>query len=304
MAVILVTGAAGRHGGTGGHVARRLRDEGHQVRVLVRTRDERSAALEAQGFDVRVGDFLDRASLLPALNGVDQATFCFPVNAGVVEAAANFSSAVRRAAPSAHVVVMSMIVAAEASPSHLGRAQWLAEEVMAWAGLNLRVLRVGALFYENLALLHGASIRERGVIRNCFADAAVPWIAGEDAAELMVAALLHPERFEDAPIAYPMGAAVHTHAELAEALSSELARQVRYEPITLEAWRAELATLAERDDALVNADMVKHIAAVGFALSQRRASQAPVPASLDQQLGRPAISFGAFVRASRSHFLA
>jgi uncharacterized protein YbjT (DUF2867 family) len=36
-APILVTGATGRHGSTGAHVARRLREEGRPVRILART---------------------------------------------------------------------------------------------------------------------------------------------------------------------------------------------------------------------------------------------------------------------------
>jgi nucleoside-diphosphate-sugar epimerase len=79
---ILVTGATGRHGGTGAYVARRLREEGHSVRVLARTRDERSAALEAAGFEVHFGDLRERNSLLTAMEGIDQATFCFPVAPG------------------------------------------------------------------------------------------------------------------------------------------------------------------------------------------------------------------------------
>ncbi|APR81270.1 putative nucleoside-diphosphate-sugar epimerase [Minicystis rosea] len=297
MSVILVTGATGRHGGTGAHVARRLREEGHEVRLLVRTRGERSAALEAAGFDVRFGDLRDRASLLPALAGVDQATFCFPVDAGIVEAAASFSSALRRVSPAARVVVMSMVAAHEKSPSHLGRAQWLAEEVMAWSGLSLCVLRVAAMFYENIALLHGASIRAQGVIRNCFGAANAPWIAGEDAAELMVAALLHPERFGDEPICHPSGAALHTHAEIAEVLASELSKPIRYEPVSLDAWRDELLALAEHGDTAVNEDMARHISVLGLALSQHGATKAPDVASLERQLGRPAMSFRSFVRS-------
>jgi uncharacterized protein YbjT (DUF2867 family) len=188
MSLFLVTGATGRHGGTGAYVARRLQQEGHRVRVLVRSRDERSEALARQQFDVHVGSLRDRSSLLPALDGVSHAAFCFPVDAGIVDAAASFSSAIREVDRSVRTVVMSMIPAQPNSPSHLGRAQWLAEEVMAWAGLDLCILRIAAFFYENIAVLHGASIREHGVIRNCFGEARSPWIAGEDAAELVVAA--------------------------------------------------------------------------------------------------------------------
>ena len=300
--VTLVTGATGRHGGTGAHVARRLRDRKRSVRLLVRTRDERSEALEADGFEVRVGDLRDRASLLPALEGVTEATFCFPVGGGILEAATHFASAVRSASPSARVVVMSMIAAQETSPSHLGRAQWLAEEAMAWAGLDLCILRIAATFYENLLLLHGASIRREGLIRNCFGDAAVPWIAAEDAAELMVGALLDRARYSREAVHYPMGTALHSHAEVAEMLSTVLAKPVRYEPVSMEAWRSELLDLALLPGTGINADMAKHISAVGAALARRGALRAPDAIELERLLGRPALSLPAFLRARAAQF--
>ncbi|MFT3695889.1 MAG: NmrA family NAD(P)-binding protein [Kofleriaceae bacterium] len=302
MSLILVTGATGRHGGTGAHVACRLQQEGHQVRVLVRMKDERSEALEAAGFDVRFGDLRDRASLLPAMQGIEQATFCFPIDAGIVEAAASFASALKKEAPAARVVVMSMVVAQESSPTHLGRAQWLAEEVMASFGLRLSVLRVAAMFYENVLFLHRDSIRERGVLRNCFGEVKTPWIAGDDAGELMLSALLHPERFGQ-QIVYTPGAEVLSHDDIARVLSSELGRPVRYESISREAWQAELLDLTARDRPVLNANMARHISAVGAALAHRGGAQkAPVAGDLAQLMGRAPTSFRDFVRARRGDF--
>jgi dihydroflavonol-4-reductase len=56
----VVTGATGF---TGGHLARALARRGDHVRALVRTRDQRSAALEAAGIAVYEGDLLDPDSL-------------------------------------------------------------------------------------------------------------------------------------------------------------------------------------------------------------------------------------------------
>src|SRR5579871_5153088 len=105
MSAFLVTGATGRHGGTGAYVARRLKAEGHPVRVLVRRDDERSRKLAEEGFDVRWGDLRDRSSLPAALEGVTHASFCFPVDAGIVDAAASFASALKDVSPRARVVV-------------------------------------------------------------------------------------------------------------------------------------------------------------------------------------------------------
>jgi uncharacterized protein YbjT (DUF2867 family) len=196
---------------------------------------------------------------------------------------------------------MSMVVAQESSPSHLGRAQWLAEEVMASAGLELCVLRIAAMFHENIALLHRKSIREQGLIRNCFGDAKAPWIAGDDAGELMVAALLHPERFGEATICYPSGAEALSHTEIAEVLTQELGRPIHYEAVSVDAWREELLELARGGSPALNADMARHISTVGAALSQRvGASKPPAPTELAQQIGRVPKSFRDYVRARRS----
>ena len=112
--------------------------------------------------------------------------------------------------------------------------------------------------------MHGASVREHGVIRNCFGETRAPWIAGEDAAEILVAALLYPDRFAGGMIHYPPGSAPHTHAELADALSSELSMPVRYEPISRAEWRADLEALAALPNSVVNADMANHSSAKIF----------------------------------------
>lgn len=302
MSVILVTGATGRHGGTGAYVARRLRAEGAKVRLLARARDERSEKLEAEGFEVAIGDLQEPASLTAALEGVSQATFSYPVNSGVLSAAAAFSSAVRQVAPAARVVVMSMIVAHPQSPSHLGRAQWLAEEVMSWSGLSTCVLRVAAMFYENPSLAHAKSVREEGVMRSCFGDAAAPWIASDDAGELMVQALVRPNAFGGQRVCYPSGSALHTYEQLARMLSVELKRPVRYEPISVDQWRDELLGLAQRNDSAVNADMARHISALGAALVTRGAMKAPDPGALEALLGRPALTFQEFVRKRIDEF--
>jgi uncharacterized protein YbjT (DUF2867 family) len=297
MSLFLVTGATGRHGGTGAYVARRLKAKGHPVRLLVRRDDERSRKLANEGFDVRVGDLRDRPSLLGALKGVTHASFCFPVDVGIVDAAAAFASALREVSPRAQMTVMSMGAAAANSASPLGRAQWLAEEVIAWAGVQALILRVAAFFYENLALLHGASIREDGVIRNCFGDARAPWIAGDDAGELVVAALLHPERFDGKSVHYLPGSALHSHQELAEALSKETGAPVHYEPVSMDMWREELLQLRGHSDLPINSAMASHISALGLAVSRKGVLVAPDPGALERLMGRPPVSFRDYVRA-------
>lgn len=263
---ILVIGATGRHGGTGAAVARELRSRGLPVRAFMRSVDERAAPLKALGAEIATGDLHDRGSLKTALDGVEVAYFAYPVAGGIVDAAANFASA-GRAAGLKRVVVMSMAVSNPDSASHLGRAQWLAEELLEWAGFSCLHLRIAALFVENLELLHRADILEDGVIRNSFANVALSWITGDDAGKLAVAALLHPDRFGGKTAVYPSGGDQYTHAEIASLLGRHLGRPLRHETIEKEVWRERLIALSARDNR-INIDMAGHISVLGAAIRQ------------------------------------
>jgi uncharacterized protein YbjT (DUF2867 family) len=236
------------------------------VRALVRTLGPRTAALETEGVEIAVGDLNDRRSLLPALQGVETAYFAYPVAAGIVQAAANFASA-GRAAGLRRLVVMSMGAAHPESPSHLGRAQWLAEELFETSGFSCLHLRVAAFFFENLGLLHGADIRGDGVLRNAFADVPFSWMAGEDAGKLAAAALLHPDRFGDQTAVYPTGGDCLSHADIADLLGKRLGRPLRHETISQQAWEARLLERMPQD-ARLNADMARHICSLAAVMKK------------------------------------
>lgn len=301
---ILVTGATGRHGNTGEYLVRRLREEGRTVRVLARTLGERTDRLAAMGAEVVVGDLHDRRSLVPALTDVDLAYFTYPIDAGVVPAAANYAAAVREVGRRPRTVVMSMGPAHPENPSALGRAQWLAEEILQWAGLDLLILRVAALFHENLAVLHGRSVLERGVIRNSFGPNEVAWISGGDAAELALTALLRPERFAE-PIYYAKGAEALSHTEIAELITELSSGDVRYEAVTQEEWRRDLEAQSLHDDEdVVNPAMAQHISAVGDMVAR---SGRTLPADADalrDLIGREPVTVRDYLQANLAGFAA
>ncbi|MGA8554896.1 MAG: NmrA family NAD(P)-binding protein, partial [Candidatus Acidiferrales bacterium] len=260
----LVVGGTGRHGGTGAFVARQLLKLGMPVRTLVRQKDARAIALEAVGAKVVVGDLRDRRSLIPALEGVVTAYFTYPIAGGIVDAAANFASAAR-AAGLKRVVVMSMAPAHPDSPSHLGRAQWLAEELLEWSGVSCIDLRIAALFFENLELLHREDILRDGVIRNSFPDLPMNWISGQDAGKLAIAALRFPERFGDKREVYPTGTEKFTHTEVAGIIGRHLGRSLRHETISAEAWQTRLMELSQQDER-ISLDMACHISTVAASM--------------------------------------
>jgi len=301
---VLVTGATGRHGGTSAHVVSSLLQAGRPVRVLARTESDRTQALSALGAEIVFGDFNDRRSLLAALEGIDTATFTYPVAAGIVPAAATFAAAAREAGRPIRVVVMSMGVAHPDSPTHLGRAQWLAEEVLSWAGLDLCILRIAALFYENITSVHAPSIQATSGFANSFGTANVPWISGLDAARLVVAAVTRPDLFAGRAIHYPPAAELLSHEQVATILTEELGRPIRFTPVTREEWTAELLELSQREnESVINADMARHIPAIGVSMASARALvRAPDPAELQRLTGAPPLPLRQFLAEHRSVF--
>ena len=263
---IFVVGGTGRHGGTGAFVARQLLQRGLPVRALARRQDDRVSALQSLCAEIAIGDLRDRRTLIPALEGIETAYFTYPVAGGIVEAAANFASA-GRAIGLKRLVVMSMGPAYPESASPLGRAQWLAEELFETAGFSCIHLRVAALFFENLALLHRDDILGDGVIRNSFPDLPMNWIAGADAGKLAIAALLHPQKFGDKVAVYSSGSEKFTHAEVAGIIGRHLRRSLRHETISAEAWQQRLIALSQHDDR-ISVDMARHISTVGATIRQ------------------------------------
>jgi uncharacterized protein YbjT (DUF2867 family) len=263
---VLVIGATGRHGGTGATVAQSLLDQGVPIRILTRSPNTRLLPFEALGAEIAIGDLHDRRSLGAALKGVELAYFTYPILAGLVDATANFASAAREAGLK-RLVVMSMAPAQPDSVSQLGRAQWLAEQIFEWAGFSCIYLRIAAIFFEDIDLLHGAEILAEGRMRNSFHDVPVHWMSGKDAGKLAVAALLHPNRFGAGGAVYPTGHENYTNSQVAAILSLHLGRTVLHETISAEAWRNSLIALSKKDDA-INVDMANHIAAVGGSLSK------------------------------------
>jgi NAD(P)H dehydrogenase (quinone) len=291
---VLITGATGRHGGTGALITKELVDRGLAVRVLVRTRDARADALARLGAEMVIGDFNDYSSLLAALVGVEAAYFCYPVNAGIAEAAGRFAAAGREQGLK-RVVHMSMAPSHQQSPSPLGRAQWVAEQILDWAGFRCVHLRVAAFFMENLLLLHGLSIRNEGVIRNPFGGFEANWIAGADAAAMSASLLANPDQLFERVI-YPTGGERMTHPQVAETIKSVLGRTVSYEKISPDAWRAELNAMVGAV-AGVNPAMIDHITALSIALPTKTA-----PSLTDhfrRLTGREPTTLAQFVVANR-----
>jgi uncharacterized protein YbjT (DUF2867 family) len=294
---ILVTGATGRVGGVGRHVAAELVDRGLPVRALVHRIDDRSESLRGMAVEVVVGDFTDYASLLAALEGVEAAYFSYPVGTGLTEAAGLFAAAGRERGLE-RVVDLSLDAAFPRSPSPQGRAEWVAERIFEWAGFGGAHLRVAAFFMENLLTLYGRQIRERGEIRNSFGDFEPSWIAASDVGAMAAALLADSALITDRTTVVGAGERAD-HATIAAIISTATGYPVRYEALSPQEWRDELiasAAAAGRTDTTV----AEHQSVQSAALREHNTHL--VTDDIVRLTGRPAITLSDFIARNRDAF--
>ena len=296
---VLVIGAAGRQFGTGARVVERLQAQGRVVRALVRSEDERTQRLRESGVQTLLGDLHDRRTLLPALDGAG--SMYLAVAADIVDALANVASVIRELGSSPHVVIMSVAAADHNSPSGIARARALSEELLLQFGVNFTAVRGSAFFHEIFLLLHAGAIRETGVFANCFGDARPAWISAADAADLCATALLDPHSHANTPFVYPPGHELLSQQEIADVISEETGRAVRFQHITADEWSRQLQAHA---GGLLNHALIQHITTMATMCENNTTilRTDTDPSKLAAASGRPPLSFRNFVRQHRSAF--
>lgn len=228
---ILVTAATGK---TGSHTVPLLLRRGHRVRALVHRLDARADHLRAQGAEIVQGDLLDLAAVSAALQEVDTAYFCYPIQPGLVEASAYFAQAAREAGVSG-LVNMSQISARRDAISDAARQHWISERVFDWSGVPTTHIR--PTFFAEWLLIVAPEIAGRSTMSLPFAQGRHAPIAAEDQAHVIAAILTDP-----APHAgqiYPLFGPVElNHDEIAAEITRVLNRPVRYQPIETDMLKA------------------------------------------------------------------
>ena len=141
--LILISGATGN---TGSEAIDQLLDRQARVRALVRSDDQRAAALRSRGVQVVIGDLRDFASVKAAMEGVSAAYFVFPLEPGILKATAYFAQAAKEANVKA-IVNISQRTARFDAVSEDARDHWFSERVFDWCGVPVTHLRP-VLFME------------------------------------------------------------------------------------------------------------------------------------------------------------
>lgn len=253
VAPVLVTGAAGgSQGSTGLHVTRLLLDKGRPVRAFVHRLDDRSDRLRALGAEVVEGDLRDFRSVAAAMSGVRRAYFAYPVQEGLLDAAATFAAAARSAGVEQVVNLSQWLQATGEQPTPHQARHWLVERIFDWAEVGAAHLDA-AVFYENLCTWALASLTRAGVIALPWGPeaTAIPMVGAQDVARVAAAVLTGPVLPSGTVIRLMAGAV--TNKEIAEAFSQVLGRSVDYVEISEKHW------VSAASAAGVNAVAVEHL---------------------------------------------
>jgi uncharacterized protein YbjT (DUF2867 family) len=250
---VLVTGAAGgSQGSTGFHVTRLLLEQGHPVRAFVHRLDERSDRLRTLGADVVEGDLRDLRSVTAALADIQRAYFAYPVQEGLLQAAATFAAAARSAGVEQVVDLSQWLQPSGEQPTPHQTRHWLAERIFDWADVGAVHLDA-TVFYENLRAWALGSLSQVGAIALPWGPetTAVPLVGAEDVARVAASVLRGPALPTGTVVRLMAGAV--TNKQIADAFSDTLGRPVRYIEITDDQW-ANAASAAG-----VNAVAVEHL---------------------------------------------
>ena len=245
---VLITGATGD---TGRAAVSESIKRGLHVRALVRTRDTRSAALEAQGAEVVVGDLHQIDSIVQAMQGVDAAYLVYPVHPGLIEATVNLAQAAKEAGVGA-VVNLSQRSASRNSSSDSCRETWIAEQVLNWSGLPVTHLRPTYFLEWLLYPWQLPLFRDQGILRLPVGNGRHAPIAAADQGRVIAALLQHPEGH--AGHTYPLfGPVEMDHEQMAPELSVALDRKIVFQDLPIEEYCRSIAEMG------VPAYVVQHL---------------------------------------------
>ena len=245
---------AGITGMVGGAAARRLLDEGHEVRALVRDPTRAAEWLE-KGVDVHEGDLTDADALAGALRGVEGAFLMQPTPLGVSpdfpEATAlnaGITEALRRSPP-LRLVVLSSVGSEQASGLGNITQTHLLEKALADVTFPIAFVRAGAFLENNLHSL--ARVTDTGVFDSFLQpiDRAFPMVASRDiGAE--VTRLLTGGPWEGRRVV-ELGSPV-TPNEIAASMGEALGREVVARRIPRERWGVTLEAMGLPPDKAAN----------------------------------------------------
>ncbi len=224
---ILVTGATGK---TGAPTTLRLFERGYPVRALVRQVDPRSERLRQAGAEIITGSLEDFRDLAQAMQNIDRAYFCPPLEPGTLRRAALFAAAAREAKLEA-VVLLSQWVADAIHPAAHAREKWLTTQIFSWLPGVATITVQPGWFADNYFAVIGQAA-QFGVFGLPLGEGLNAPPSNEDIARVIVECLADPAPHIGK--AYrPTGPRLLAPTAIADAMGKALRRKVRYQNVPL-----------------------------------------------------------------------
>ena len=236
----LITSAAWASGRVSDSVVELLRDNGEQVRVMVRRDDAHAKRFRELGAEVVVADLTSPVEVVDAMRDVTRMFFNTYISFDYLQETATVCAAARELGDLEVIVNMSQMTVSQmtltsSEESRAQRLYWLAEQVMNWSGVPVVHVRPTVLLDNPLfTVLARRSVRERDVLALPFDAGRTSPIAAEDVARVVVALLRNPPQ---AGQVYGLtGPQVLDLKGLAEQYSRALGRPISAEDISYDDW--------------------------------------------------------------------
>jgi NAD(P)H dehydrogenase (quinone) len=252
----------------------------------VHSKDKRSAALEELGAETVVGDLLEINTIRSAMQGVDAAYFCWPVQPGLIHATVNFAQAAKEVRVST-IINLSQRSANRESTSDSCRDSFIAEEVLNWSGLPVIHLRP-TYFLEWLLYPWQLPYLKWGVLRMPVGKGRHSPIAADDQGRAIAALLKSPEEHVGKTI--PLSGPVEMdHEQMAAELSEALGRKIVFQDLPI----AEYCTSIEAMG--VPPYVVQHLR--GAMVDYQTGHMSGTDNNVEKLTGRRSMTVGEFARA-------
>lgn len=221
---ILVTGATGK---TGSVVVNELLKAGYPVRAMVHQEDGRSAWLKAQGAEVVVADMSDVERVVDALDDVQRAYYCPPIDAYAIQGAVAFAIAAKEARLE-QIVGMTQWLASPSHPSLMTRQHWLIDQLFSMTpGVAHTIIRPG-FFADSYLVPMGLAVH-LGMYPWIYGDSRNAPPSNEDIARVVAATLKNPAQHAGKRYR-PTGPELLGAEDIAKAIGRAVGRPVRILP--------------------------------------------------------------------------
>lgn len=184
---ILITLPTGK---TGFSTAKRLLEEGYDVRILVRKLNERSKALQSLGAELIFGELNQPETWERSLSEVDHVYYCYPYEKGMPESLEKFVEIAKRKKTKAIIFMGQRIAEFGDTGSRLTDDIRKCYQILEQSTVPYVIFAPG-YFADNVFVL-SEFIKYLRIFPNPFGKGSNPWVSTEDLSRCIISLLKDP----------------------------------------------------------------------------------------------------------------